>query len=187
MPPKARITREMIIDAGFEIIRERGIEHLNARTLSERLGCSTQPVLYHFQKIEDIKRAIYRKADAYHSEYITTIQGYDPMKEIGLQYVRFAVSEKNLFRFLFQSNEFSGKDMGELIDAEALSALLGVLAQEADVNPEQAKTLFRSLFLCAHGYASMLANNAMKYEEETISADLERMMMGAVYAAKETL
>ena len=33
MPPKAKITREMIIDATFEIIRNTGVETVNARTI----------------------------------------------------------------------------------------------------------------------------------------------------------
>ena len=51
MPPKAKITKEMIIDAAFEITRESGIEAVNARTISEKLGCSTQPVMYHINSI----------------------------------------------------------------------------------------------------------------------------------------
>ena len=45
MPPKAKVTREMIIDAAFEIIRNTGIEAVNARTVSKELNCSTQPVM----------------------------------------------------------------------------------------------------------------------------------------------
>lgn len=41
MPPKARITKDMIIDAAFEIAREKGVENINARTVSNRLNCST--------------------------------------------------------------------------------------------------------------------------------------------------
>ena len=61
MPPKAKITREMIIDAGFEVAREFGIEAVNARTVSEKLGCSTQPVMYHFKTIEDMKKRFIKK------------------------------------------------------------------------------------------------------------------------------
>ena len=47
--------------------------------------------------------------------------------------------------------------------------------------------IFKSLFLFVHGYASMLANNSLAYEEEVISADLKRVFAGMVYAAKEDL
>lgn len=187
MPPVAKITREMIIDAGFELVREFGIENINARSVSKKLGCSTQPVMYHFNKIEDIKKAVYQKADAYHTEYINNIQGDNPMLSIGLAYIRFAQTEKNLFKLLFQSNEFDGKNIYELIDTKELVPIIKVLGEAANVNITQAKKIFSSLFLFVHGYASMFANNSLEYDEEIISKDLERMFTGMVHTLKEEL
>ena len=34
----------------------------------------------------------------------------NPMLALGLNYVRFGQEEKNLFRFLFQTDKFGGKD-----------------------------------------------------------------------------
>ncbi len=187
MPPKAKITREMVINAAFEIARSEGAEKINARTVSQKLKCSTQPVMYHFSKIEDIKKAVYEKADEYHSSYITDIKSDEPMKEIGLLYIRFANEEKHLFRFLFQSNEFSGQNISELIDTEEIYPVLAVLSKTADVGIEQAKIIFKSLFLFAHGYASMLSNNSLEYDENVVSSDLERMLFGALCSLKEGL
>ena len=52
MPPRSKITREMIIDAAYEIVRESGEGSLNARSIADRLGCSTQPVLYVFRTMD---------------------------------------------------------------------------------------------------------------------------------------
>ena len=51
MPARAKVTREMIVDAAFAVARETGSESSSARTVSERLNCSTQPVMYHFATI----------------------------------------------------------------------------------------------------------------------------------------
>ena len=182
MPPKVKITKEMIIDAAFEIARSEGAENINARTVSKKLGCSTQPVMYHFKTIEELKKNVYIKADEYHSEYITNIQSENPMKDIGLNYIRFAETEKNLFRFLFQTNEFIGKNISELINSEELQPIIAILSKEVEVNTEQAKTIFRSLFLIAHGYASMFANNEMTYDEQTIK---RRIIMYRLYKKNE--
>lgn len=187
MPPKAKITKEMVVDAAFEIARTKGAEKINARTVSQKLGCSTQPVMYHFAKIEDIKKAVYEKADKYHSSYITNIQSNDPMKEIGLLYIRFAEKEKNLFRFLFQSNQFSGQNLSELINSEYIYPILSLLSQTGNISIEQAKIIFKSLFLFAHGYASMLANNSLEYDENAILSDLERIPLGIMCTLKEDL
>lgn len=187
MPPKVKITKEMIIDAAFEIARSDGAEKINARTVSKKLGCSTQPVMYHFKTIEELKKTVYIKADEYHSEYINNIQSENPMKDIGLNYIRFAETEKNLFRFLFQTNEFTGKNISELINSEELQPVIAILRKEAEVNTEQAKTIFRLLFLIAHGYASMFANNEMTYDEQTMISDLDLVFEGTVYSLKGDL
>ncbi len=184
MPPKARITREMIIDAAYEIARSEGADGINARTVSEKLGCSTQPVMYHFKTIEELKKAAYQRADEYHSAYISDIRSDDPMKDIGLNYIRFAMEEKRLFRFLFQTDSFSGSNILDLINAEEIQPVVGILGKEAEITMEQAKTVFRSVFMCVHGYASMLANNAMTCDEESIAADLDLVLYGAIGALK---
>ena len=148
MPAKPKISKEMIVDAAFEIARKEGMENINARTVSEKLNCSTQPVMYHFATIEELKKTAYAKADRYHSEYLMNVESPQKgvMLGIGLNYIRFAMEEPHLFRFLFQSN-----------------------------------------FLFAHGYASIIANNSLEYEEELIKAHLKRAYAGAVLAAqKET-
>ena len=104
MPPKTRVTESMIVGAAVEVVRRRGYENINARTVSEQLRCSTQPVMYHFSTIDNLKRAAYRHADQLHTQYLlNTPPGEDPVAGIGLNYIRFAVEEPQLFRFLFQS------------------------------------------------------------------------------------
>ncbi|MBQ7775949.1 MAG: TetR/AcrR family transcriptional regulator [Lachnospiraceae bacterium] len=187
MPPKVKITQEMIMNAAFEIARIEGADKITARSISEKLNCSTQPVLYHFASVEEIKRAVYQKADEYHSGYIMNLeQDYgNPMLAIGMNYIRFAIEERNLFRFLFQSNEFSGATIAEMMDSEDLLPMLAVLQQELEASLDEAKEIFATLFIFVHGYASMFANNSMVYEEEDLVLKLTKVFYGAVYAAKE--
>ena len=73
MPPKARITKDMIINAAIEVAKQSGYENINARTVSTQLHCSTQPVMYHFSTIDAMKQAAYSLVDQLHTEYILTI------------------------------------------------------------------------------------------------------------------
>lgn len=179
MPPKAKITRDMIIDAGFAIAREQGIEQVSARTVSERLSCSTQPVMYHFTRIEDMKRAVYQRADEYHTAYLMDARDGHPLLGIGLNYIRFAQTEKHLFRLLFQSDGFAGKSVAELTEAPELAPVI------AAMGGDQGRKAFKLLFLLVHGYASMFANNSLTYDESVIAKDLERAFAGALHAIKE--
>ena len=179
MPPKARVTKDMIVDAGFAIARERGIEQVNARTVSERLGCSTQPVMYHFRRIEDMKRAVCQRADDYHTAYITDVRDGHPLLGIGLNYIRFAREEKRLFRLLFQTNGFAGKSIAELMDAPELAPVIEAMGAG------QGRETFKLLFLFVHGYASMFANNDLDGDEESIAADLKRVFARIADGTKE--
>lgn len=185
MPPKPRITRDMILEAAYAIAREQGADLINARTISERLGCSTQPVLYHFEHIEDIRREVYRMADAYQSEFLMQLpENLNPMVAIGLNYIRFSATEKPLFRLLFQSNSFSGQSITALIDAPELAPILDIFQQETGLNLEQTKFVFKTLTMLVHGCASMLANNSMEYDEKEIIPMLETAFEGMLTTVK---
>lgn len=185
MPPKSKITREMLIDAAFAIARAEGAERINARSVADRLRCSTQPVLYHFTAVEDLKRAAYEKADQFHTAWLMDFaEGEEPLIGIGLQYIRFAAREPNLFRFLFQSNHFAGKTLMDLTGGPEVEPVLAVLQASAEAGREDAVEIFQMLFLFVHGYAAMLANNAMSYDENTAVRQLKQAYAGAAAAVK---
>lgn len=187
MPPKARVTKEMVIDAAFEVAREAGAENINARTVAKKLKCSTQPVMYHFATIEELKKTVYTKADCYHSEYLMNIKNIQNgvMLGIGLNYIRFAIEEPQLFRFLFQSDFFAGCTLIEMIDAGELMPVISAMQEAIGGSRKQVKEIFLTVFLFAHGYASMIANNSLEYDEEQIKAHLEQAYRGAILAVQE--
>ncbi|MGN0602066.1 MAG: TetR/AcrR family transcriptional regulator [Oscillospiraceae bacterium] len=187
MPPKAKITKEMVIDAAFDIARTEGAEQINARTVSQKLGCSTQPVMYHFSKIEDIKQATYEKTDRFHSEYLMNVveQSEDFILGIGLNYIRFAIEEPHLFRFLFQSGYAVENNLLEMIDSKELKPILVAMREVSGMNEKQMKEVFITIALFAHGYASFFANNSLEYDETVVSKHLERAYRGAVLALQE--
>lgn len=187
MPPKPKITKDMIIEAAFSIARDSGAEQINARTVSERLHCSTQPVMYHFATIEDLKKTVYTKTDQYHTEYLMNIatSGEEVMLEIGLNYIRFAIKEPHLFRFLFQSGYAAENSLLEMIDAEGLAPVISTMQEAMNMSLSQTKDIFVTLAMFVHGYASIIANNSLEYDEELIKLHLERVYTGAVLAAQK--
>ena len=176
MPPRSKITREMIIDAAYEIVRESGEGSLNARSIADRLGCSTQPVLYVFRTMDEIRECVYQKADEYHSEYLMQM---GENTSIWKNYIRFSVRERNLFRFLFQSNAFSGRIQG-LIDDERLLPILEAMSAQMGMEVKDVKKFFAAIYYPVHGIASLLANNSMEYDEEEIETILSMIRRGVL-------
>lgn len=187
MPPKAKITKDMIIDAAFEVARTEGAENINARTVAQKLGCSTQPVMYHFATIEDMKKAVYAKADRFHTDYLMNADKprNGIMLEIGLNYIRFAIEEPHLFRFLFQSGYAVENSLLEMIESKELLPVLSAMQRAMDMSMKQTKEAFLIIAMFAHGYASIIANNSLEYDEDIVALHLERAYRGAVLAVQE--
>ena len=185
MAPKTKISKDMILNAAFDLVRQYGHEALNARSLAEKLNCSTQPILYQFASMEEIRQAVYQKADEFHTQYLFSGAEQDPspMLSIGLAYIRFGHEEPHLFRLLFQTNHFHGLSLDSLITDPETAPLLAVTAEAFGCGKEQAAGLFRTMFILVHGYAALLANNAMEYEEK----QAEQMLVSVFSGLKETL
>ena len=187
MPAIAKITKEMIINAAFEIAKEMGAENINARTVSQKLGCSTQPVLYHFKTIEDVRIAAHKKASEFHSNYVTNISGkYErPMLEVGMRHIQLAIEEKNIFRFLFHSNYNTDVSLFDWLTGENFDSLFPILKKQAKVDEQQAYIIFSQIFLVTHGIASLLANNAMVYDEAYCINTLSNAYFGTMHLITE--
>ena len=187
MPPTAKITKEMIINAAFEVAEAEGAESINARTVSKRLDCSTQPVMYHFATIEELKKAAYEKTGEFHTEYLLNISKTEGnvMLEIGLNYIRFAVEKPNLFRFLFQSGYAAENSVPEMISSQELVPILSVMQKAMKLNEKQTRDVFLTLAMFVHGYASLIANNSFRFDEELAAAHLKQVYKGAVLAVRE--
>lgn len=177
MPPKAKIQKQMIVDAAFAIVQKEGFEKLTVRAISEKLNCSTQPILYLFPTIDAIKKTVYEKADQYHSNYIMPkgIKNVSPLMELGQNYIRFGYEERMLFRFLFQTNQFTGFKLDDLMGNPDLHEMLCLVSSRIGCEEQVAKEVFLNLFVTAHGCASLLANNAMEYEEDKV----EKILLNA--------
>ena len=175
MPKKTTTTKEAIVEGAFQLVREKGHEFLTARTLAAFLGCSTQPVMYQFPNLELLKEQAYQRADAFHTAYL--LEGED-LLEIGLRYIRFAQDEPRLFRFLFQTNRFSGLSLEDLIRSPETAGIMAVVGSEGGMNPEAAAAFFEPLVAVVHGYASLIANNAMKYDPDAIRKALISIAQG---------
>ena len=184
MPPKTRINEESIIGAAVEVIRRSGFESMNARTVAAQLHCSTQPVMYHFSTIGNLKKAVYSHVDKLHTEYLmNTPPGQDPVSGIGMNYIRFAVEEPQLFRFLFQSGYAAENSLTEMLDSGELVPVLSAVQEATGLSMQKTRNVFLIAAMFVHGYASIVANNHLEFDEKLIAEHLERAWNGAVLAA----
>ena len=109
----------------------------------------------------------------------------DPILGIGLNYIRFAVEEPQLFRFLFQSGYAEENSLPEMIESEELAPVLAAMQEGTGLSMEKTKQVFLTVALFAHGYASIIANNGLEYNEKLAAGHLEQAWNGACLAAAQ--
>lgn len=180
MPPKVKITKEAILAAAIEILREKGISGINARDIAKSLGCSVQPIFRCFQNMDRLKAELYQKAENIFEGYLDTgpQRHRIPFLGIGLAYVAFAKEEKNLFKLIFMSDGFHGRSITDIIHNDSTQATIHMAADAAGLNMADAARLFGGVWLTTHGIASMVATNVCDFSNEQIAGLLTDSFLG---------
>lgn len=131
MPPKAKISREDIIDAAFGIVRKGGWAKLSVRSIAEKLKSSTMPIYYQFKSMEMIEKEVVKKAVALQAEYSSV-----PLTDVsalnnGIGYVLFAWEEPHLFAAIYDEKHIS-------TNIQYSTALFDAHVEELTRNPRMA-------------------------------------------------
>ena len=178
MPPKTKITKEDILAASLGLVREKGIEALNARELASKLSCSTQPIFSNFSSMEELKTEVLKSAERlYYSRLAEDLKSekYPPYKASGMGYIRFAKEEKELFRYLFMRDR-SGEDVSETSDD--IEPVIAIIQNNVGLSREEALLFHLENWIFVHGIAVMMATSYMSYDMEFVSEMLTDMYQG---------
>lgn len=68
--PKQRITKEMVIEAAFELARTGGMEQVLVKSIAEKIGCSVQPIYSYCSNMESLKNDLREKTGEFIREYV---------------------------------------------------------------------------------------------------------------------
>ena len=186
MPPKVKVTKEEIIAAALEILRQKGMEAVNARAVAAALGCSTQPIFSNYSSMGALQHDVLAAGYAEYNRWIEQQMKegrYPPYKASGMAYIDFARREKHLFRLLFMRNrsqEEVTRQLGD--DAEPL---LDLIQRAAGISRESARMFHLEMWIYVHGIASMAATSFLDWDTELISASLTDVYMGVLARFKE--
>lgn len=183
MPPKVKITNEDIIEAALSIVREAGIGGINAREIASKLGCSIQPIFRNFQSMENLKTVLYERAEKIHNGYMEKglVSHRIPFLGMGLAYIYFARNEKNLYRFLFMSDEIKGKGFLDMIKDEDNQQIVEMVSRMTGLDNDKSAELFMDVWLMVQGIASLVATNDLLISEEQIEKILKDTFSGLKY------
>lgn len=186
MPPKAKFTREEIIAAALEIVREKGIRALTARELGDRLGSSARPIFTVFQNMEEVQIAT---IEAVKEEYWNFIKDCDEIEEIGLQFVRFAKREPKLFRLLFMTEDVETPQILKVVNDmhTFFEFKVEIIKNEYQLDDKGAWSFYQYFWIYVHGMATLHVTKAIDFAEEELPVCFKQAADGYLLAYKKAI
>lgn len=129
--PKQRITKEMVVDAAFEIARNSGMEQVLVKNIADRIGCSVQPIYSYCKNMEGLRRDVTDQVNCFIREYIAAhIDRKDLFRSTGNAYIRLAQEEPNLFRIFILRQRDGISSLSDLYQSEAGPQVAGFIAEQ---------------------------------------------------------
>ena len=171
MPPKAKFTREEIIEAGLAILRERDISAVTAREIGSYLGCSARPIFTVFENMGQVLEGIEDKAREIYTGYVREgLQKDLAFKGVGQAYILFAIQEPKLFQFLFMKKLSEDIGLNKILPEidDNYPVILNSIMEQYPVSNEEAIMLYRHLWIYSHGIATLCATSMCRFTGQEI-------------------
>ena len=178
MPPKVKVTKEDIINAAVDLVRNSGAQAINARTIASALNCSTQPVFSNFATMDKLRLAVVERADVLCQEYMrreVESGEFSTYKASGMAYIRFAKEEKELFKLLYMRDR-----TGELIPegSKLTDEMESIVQNNTGLSGADAKLFHLEIWAYVHGIAAMFATGFLNLDWELVSKMLTDSYQG---------
>lgn len=169
MPARRKIQKEDIIQESVSIVAKEGINALNARKIAKKLGCSTQPLFYIYENMDDLKKDVMNEiVKIFDIEVLKSETGQLEYKDIGINYIRFAKEEPELFKIMF--NRKINEGAFDFIDLTgSAKTILETISKQTGMSNEDAKQFHLRMWLYVNGIASLEANQTVEFNDGEIA------------------
>ncbi len=186
MAPKNKFTKEEMVNAALQVVRLNGIDRLTAKTMADELGTSTQPIFTAFGSMDTVRQEIYDSAIRLYDKYTTAgLKEKIPFLGVGMQYIRFAWDEPELYRFLFltqtQNNKYSAMTAMRRLQALVRPTLMNVYR----ITAEEADIYFRDLWFVVHSLSTLIVTGDCPYSDREIGQILTGFSISICKSIKE--
>ena len=170
LPTTIRITKEMILNAAFDITRNEGIEKLSNREIAKKMNCSIRPIYYQFKNSEELYKALYNKINSYFYDFIMKNIADDipHYKQIGINYIKFAQEETNLFKVLFMSPSRNLPNTFVETDKTGFAGVVAAIKLSTHLSDKAIKSFHTKMWIFVHGIATLTVSRSFKFTDEQI-------------------
>lgn len=180
MARKEQISKQMILDGAFDLLRKEGMEMLTARKLAAHIGCSTQPIFRVYKNMEELQAEVFDKAKAFYEDYCDAYKPESdiPFVDLGMCYIQFARENLNLFKLLFLSPHDDNNTMYDLINGNNHGFVIKQLKRVQNLDMNKAGDIFMKVFIFMHGMACMAICGELDLSKEEVLPTLTEAFTG---------
>lgn len=157
MPAIKNITKDRILEAGYDILKRDGEKKVNARSLAKELSCSTQPIYDSFLDMEEFMDELLLYVRRRYYSYIEKEKGQDRnlYLEYTKAYLKYCFEFPNLYDFIFVSHPY--KDNKE--DRTFNENIISQISKKGNLSKEAATSFFLQTWVFATGIAFQMRSN----------------------------
>lgn len=156
--PKQRITKEMVVDAAFDLARDGGMEQVLVKNIAGRLGCSVQPIYSYCQNMEGLRQDVMERVKKFVHEYTEArTDREDLFRSTGQAYVQLAREEPYLFKLFILHKREGISSLKELYESEAGTETAGWIARKLRIGTEAARELHLNMLIYTIGIGTVFA------------------------------
>ena len=178
MARKVQISKDVILQAALGMLIRDGYSSINVKTLAQEIGCSTQPIVWHFDNMEGLRRALAEYAQNYANNKMlaTGNNVVEAFEHMGRAFVEIAVKEPNLYKFLYLDGS-KGKAVHHfdaIITSEQNAETIKKIAEFLGIKEENVGRYLQNTMIYAHGIATLVATNVITATEEEMMLMINR-------------
>ncbi len=183
MPPKAKFSKEEIINKAFEIVKTEGPNALTARSLGISLNSSSRPIFTVFKNMDEIYDEVIKKSKEVFDEYIEKgLKEDKAFRGTGIQYITFAIQEPILFHLLFMSGNSKKIEFENILQLyeKNYDNIISAIKNEYGLSSIDADRLYKHLWVYTHGIATLCATKTCTFTETEISDMIKEVCMSLI-------
>ncbi|MCH5258050.1 MAG: TetR/AcrR family transcriptional regulator, partial [Lachnospiraceae bacterium] len=185
--PKAKFTKDEILDMAFYITKEYGIDAVTARELGARLGSSARPIFTIFESMDEVKESVIIKSKELYGQYVEEgLKSQLAFKGVGIAYIRFAIEQPKLFQLLFMRPTQEPTDVSMILPVidDNYEKILQSVQEPYCLERKAAERLYQHLWTYTHGIATMFATGLCSYTMEQLEERLTDVFKGLLLVEK---
>ncbi len=161
MARKTQISKAVILEAAFQFLLREGYSSVNIKSLAKEIGCSTQPISWHFNNMDGLRKELLEYCVRFIGRIFCGIGNENVAKQledIAYGYITLAFDYPNLYRYIY-INDYDGRKMNQMtgkMRETNYDRAVQMIQKEYGTSEQEARNHMINMQMYVHGVAGQI-------------------------------